>query len=216
MKRQATAEQKAKAAERKARFAALVKKVAEMSDEQRAQMAAQMGVVVNCEGRPLSPRNTMLAAMQRGNVTIVGGFRQWLDKGRCVRKGEHGLQILVPCNPKKDENKQEGEISTKDRVFFVSGTVFDISQTDAIEGQVCAEMHGKVVVIDNEAGTITQAPRLMNGETQGDLITSTQREDFALVPESAIDGAAITAAATERENNERATLAQNLTFELVS
>lgn len=128
-----TPAEQARRDERKEKFAALIKRVAEMSAEAKATLAASMPGVVNCDGHALSMRNTLLIALQIGSsATIVGGFRQWIKQGRVVRKGEHGASILVPCTPKKDENKQEGEESNS-RTFFTSGTVFDISQTQAIE-----------------------------------------------------------------------------------
>lgn len=57
------------------------------------------------------------------------------------------------------------------------------------------------------------APRLLAGERQGDLITSTQTEDFALITETAIDGAAVVAAREEKTAADANTLAQNLTLE---
>lgn len=56
--------------------------------------------------------------------------------------------------------------------------------------------------------------RLLKGERQGDLITSTQREDFALITETAIDGEAVVAAREEKTAADANTLAQNLTLEL--
>ena len=95
-------------------------------------------MIVTVSGHVLSPRNTVLCYFQQEGVSIIGGFRQWLKEGRCVRKGEKGMNILVPCNPKKgDAADQAGdsEQTTGDRVFFVAGTVFDVSQTDEVEAK---------------------------------------------------------------------------------
>ena len=62
---------------------------------------------------------------------MVGGFRQWIKAGRAVRKGEHGMSILVPCMPGKD--RADDDAAQNDSVRFIGGTVFDVSQTDAIE-----------------------------------------------------------------------------------
>ena len=134
-------EQKAAKTARRERFRALVKQVAAMSDEERAQLIARAGAVVTCEGRTLSPVNTSLLLMQMPNASMVGGFRQWLKAGRCVNKGQHGAMIWVPTrmqNAKcKMQNEQEGpapeeeaqEAEQSRSTHFIIGTVFDISQT---------------------------------------------------------------------------------------
>ena len=124
-----TPEEQAKSEARKARFSALLKTVAEMSDEERAAMAARMPVMTT-EGRTLSTHNQILLTLQRDNVTIVGGFQQWLKQGRCVSKGESGLMIWVPkTNAKDNETTTESANDTASPVYFFAGTVFDISQT---------------------------------------------------------------------------------------
>lgn len=131
MKKQATDEQKAAATARREKFRGLCKRLAGMSDAERAALSERMGAIVNCEGRALSGRNTFLLALQRPGVSMVGGFRQWIKAGRCVRKGEHGLSILVPTGrgeTVKATHEEESE-GGGGRVFFITGTVFDVSQT---------------------------------------------------------------------------------------
>ena len=130
MKRKPTAEQEQTRADRKARFTELCKRFAAMSKEERERWASDAGVVVTVAGHALSPRNTVLCYFQRSGVSMVGGFRQWLAAGRCVRKGEHGISILVPIGGGKVETEDGDEISSQ--VHFIAGTVFDVSQTDAI------------------------------------------------------------------------------------
>jgi hypothetical protein len=133
MRRPPTPEQKQKAVERREKFRALVRQVAQMSDSDRQAMIMSVGAVVTCEGRALSPTNTMLCLMQLPGVSMVGGFKQWLRQGRVVAKGQHGISIWIPCASKKSE---EGE--TESETYFTSGTVFDISQTQPIEMEVAA------------------------------------------------------------------------------
>ena len=138
-RRAPTPEQKAKAAERRERFRRLAAQVAEMTDDERAAIVAKVGAVVTCEGRALSPFNSCLVLTQLPTASMVGGFRQWLDKGRGVRKGEHGLMIWVPTaradrgdtTPPAPEPKPDamGEQDAK-RSAFLMGTVFDVSQTE--------------------------------------------------------------------------------------
>jgi len=118
---------------RKALMRNLIKQVSQMSETERQAIVARMPVV-NTEGRVLSINNVCLIYQQIlnlpravGDITIVGGFKQWLKQGRCVRKGEHGFTIWFPVKPKSendDENDGDENISK-----FLFGTVFDISQT---------------------------------------------------------------------------------------
>jgi hypothetical protein len=133
-----TLEQIAARDARRAAFRASHKKVADLGDLGRAQLAARMGNVRNVEGRPLSVRNTCLLAFQIPSATIVGGFRQWLAHGRAVRKGEHGAMIWIPTmsktsaetgatsEPQAETGEPQGELG------FMTATVFDISQTQEI------------------------------------------------------------------------------------
>ncbi len=57
-RRQPTAEQKAKAAERRERCRALAAQVAALSEDERAALVMKVGAIVTCEGRALSPFNS--------------------------------------------------------------------------------------------------------------------------------------------------------------
>ena len=50
------------------------------------------------------------------------GFQQWLSVGRIVRKGEHGLKILMPI-PTPDGERQR----------FMARVVFAVEQTDVAQ-----------------------------------------------------------------------------------
>jgi hypothetical protein len=84
-----------------------------------------------------SAGNCMLLAAQchqRGIVpTRVAGFRTWLKLGRVVRKGETALRILAPL-ALKQRDEQTGEDSDERRVLFRTAFVFDVSQTEVLEG----------------------------------------------------------------------------------
>jgi len=128
-----TEEQNQAAQERRERFTNLVKQIADLTAEQRAQLSSKM-LVTTCEGRTLSFTNQMLVALQHDGATVVGGFQQWRRMGRAVSKGQHGISIWIPREPKKHEDKQPGEVSSKElEIRFFMGTVFDISQTQEIE-----------------------------------------------------------------------------------
>ena len=52
-----------------------------------------------------SARNTMLIYKQNRGATFVQSFKNWKDMGHPVKRGEHGLNILVPvqCTLIKDD-----------------------------------------------------------------------------------------------------------------
>ncbi|SEH63964.1 hypothetical protein SAMN06298223_1546 [Olsenella sp. KH1P3] len=73
--------------------------------------------------------NTILIAMQMPTATHVASFRSWKrDFNRYVKKGEKGIEILVPMLVKdRDEDADE---ERRRLVGFRVGHVFDVSQTD--------------------------------------------------------------------------------------
>jgi hypothetical protein len=81
-----------------------------------------------------SERNTMLIAMQNPDATDVRGFKAWLEQGRCVRKGEHGIRILAPKGKDADKVSENGE-TKPGRQFFGLSSVFDVTQTDPVEAK---------------------------------------------------------------------------------
>lgn len=80
--------------------------------------------------------NTMLILIQCPHASQVAGFRAWQGKGRQVRKGEKGIRIFgKPFRIVTETDEATGE-ETRRRVPMPPpvATVFDISQTDPIEG----------------------------------------------------------------------------------
>jgi hypothetical protein len=135
-RREATPEQKARAEERRAKFRTLWKQIGNMPELERIQMANKLGIV-NCEGHTLSVKNQCLIAFQTPGASVVGGFRQWLKQGRAVKKGEHGAMIWIKAGQRKSEDASEAPESDDPR--FVTGTVFDIGQTQPVEQSAPAE-----------------------------------------------------------------------------
>jgi hypothetical protein len=72
--------------------------------------------------------NTILIAMQMPTATHVASFRSWKrDFNRYVKRGERGIEILVPMLVKdRDEDADEDRRLVGFRVCHV----FDVSQTD--------------------------------------------------------------------------------------
>jgi hypothetical protein len=136
-KRALSPEQQAATKARRERFQELVNQLAKMDDQQRASFTAKMPAVITVEGHALSITNAILCVMQRANITVVGGFKQWRATGRAVRKGEHGLMIWFPkakAGEAADDAQQVGTATdTRGEVRFLVGYVFDVTQTEPIE-----------------------------------------------------------------------------------
>lgn len=117
---------------KKAKMKELVKKLAELNEEQRKALSSKMAGVVTCEGHPLSLTNSILVYFQTDRpVTMVGGYKQWQKHGRQVKKGENGMLIRFPVLPKqKDPETGETVLSGDEARAFWWTYVFDISQTE--------------------------------------------------------------------------------------
>lgn len=131
-----TDEQRAAAQARRERFNELARRVAAMSEDQRAALVNRAGGIFTCEGRTLSMFNSCLIMSQDANASQVGGFWQWQKAGRRVNKGAVGLCLWIPTAAKGNagptdgtEAQGDGTTGPKSRARFVMGTVFDISQT---------------------------------------------------------------------------------------
>jgi antirestriction protein ArdC len=80
-----------------------------------------------------SLNNTLLIAMQMPEATQVASFRSWKrDFNRHVRRGERGIEILVPMLVKchAEEKEQDAGEERRRLVGFRVGHVFDVSQTE--------------------------------------------------------------------------------------
>ena len=80
----------------------------------------------------------MLISLQMPEATCVASYRSWQrDFGRHVRRGERGIEVLVPMVVKsklgEDGGTPQGDGETTERkklVGFKVGHVFDVSQTE--------------------------------------------------------------------------------------
>ena len=100
-----------------------------LDEAQRAEIANEMNVI-NPEGHVLTEKNCAFLAFQSQiKFSVVAGFKQWLEHGRCVKKGQHGNFIFIPAmtKVKKVENGKETVSEELDK--FLLARVFDISQT---------------------------------------------------------------------------------------
>jgi DNA primase len=86
--------------------------------------------------------NLMLIAGQRPGVTMVAGYKEWQARGRQVRKGEPGIQVITEPRPLPGRSgapvsaANSGAASgAGDRVRATRRTyVWDVAQTDGIPG----------------------------------------------------------------------------------
>ena len=76
-----------------------------------------------------SVNNQMLIFMQHPEATRVASVKTWNEMGRHVRKGEHGIKVLVPT-PVKVKDSEDDSDEEKKVMRFKVGHVFDISQTE--------------------------------------------------------------------------------------
>jgi antirestriction protein ArdC len=76
--------------------------------------------------------NALLIQRQRPEASYVAGFHRWLELGRHVRKGEHGIAILAPIVVRKHDTETDETTERVVRLFKVAH-VFDVAQTDGDE-----------------------------------------------------------------------------------
>ena len=95
--------------------------------------------------------NTILIMIQsKGSATICANYKDWQKKGRFVKRGEKGLLVRVPTPKKFTVENDNGEQEERSAMFFKTGYVFDISQTDGEEvPTICHDLHGHVGDFDN-------------------------------------------------------------------
>lgn len=84
--------------------------------------------------------NQCLIISQKPNASLVAGFNTWKNKGRHVKKGEHGIMILAPLIGKERKVEidadtwEEKDIETSSKLYgFKAVYVFDVSQTEGKE-----------------------------------------------------------------------------------
>lgn len=74
--------------------------------------------------------NCILIWTQRETATQVAGYGKWKLMGRQVRKGEHGILILVPIFERRPKAEDVDKKASQEVVAFTAGYVFDIEQTE--------------------------------------------------------------------------------------
>lgn len=135
-----------------------------------------------------SLNNLLLILAQMPEASQVAGFRQWQAKGRQVRKGAKSIKIRGFSTKKVTEtDPTTGEETEKKAARFPILSVFDISQTDPIEGVAQPENPTHRLTGEDPAGiydamaahmtaqgwTVTREP--IPGETNGYTTTDGSR-----------------------------------------
>lgn len=80
-----------------------------------------------------SLNNLLLILAQNPDATMVAGFRQWQAKGRQVRRGEKAIKIFG-YSQTKTRDETDDEETERILTYFPILSVFDIAQTDQIDG----------------------------------------------------------------------------------
>lgn len=96
-------------------------------------------IFLACGGRHAdrySWSNQLLVAL--AGYSDAMGFKQWLEVGRCVRKGQKSLLILAPCIGKsKEPDPTTGELKEIAKLFgFRCMPVFGLEQTDVTDADL--------------------------------------------------------------------------------
>jgi antirestriction protein ArdC len=81
-----------------------------------------------------SLNNLLLILSQRPEASQVAGFRKWQGLGRQVRTGEKSIKIFGYSTKKVTKEDENGDSEEKQVARFPILSVFDIGQTDPIEG----------------------------------------------------------------------------------
>jgi hypothetical protein len=94
--------------------------------------------------------NILAIARQKPTATNVAGMFTWNQLGRCVKKGEKGIQILAPMIGVRRRKQEEAETeqdgagkSAPVLVGFRAVYVFDVSQTEGAELPAPATVTGE-------------------------------------------------------------------------
>lgn len=117
-----------------------------------------------------SLNNLLLILAQNPDATMVAGFRQWQAKGRQVRKGEKSIKIFGYREKTADRDDDAHDEAAEDgkRVirYFPTLSVFDIAQTDPIDGaEPLPEDPTRRLIGDDDHGII--APLTIHLESHG-------------------------------------------------
>lgn len=111
-----------------------------------------------------SLNNVLLILSQRPEATRVAGFRKWQQLGRQVRKGEHAIRIFGYSTKKTTEEDDNGDEVEKITRRFPILSVFDIAQTDLIDGEAHPTTITQRLTGHHDHGVIATLTEYLNTE----------------------------------------------------
>ncbi|SEB09844.1 ArdC-like ssDNA-binding domain-containing protein [Leifsonia sp. 21MFCrub1.1] len=120
--------------EQKARAEALHNSISEQVEELKNSKKWRAFLDFANRFHAYSLNNLLLILAQKPDATQVAGFRKWQQLGRQVRKGETGIRIFGYSTKKVTDEDDKGEEFEQRLVRYPILTIFDISQTDLIDG----------------------------------------------------------------------------------
>lgn len=122
--------------ERRAEAEALQERITEQVEQLRNSEQWARFMTAAQSFHQYSLGNLMLILSQFPEASNVAGYRSWQKLGRQVRKGEKGIRIFGGRTIVETvENARTGEEEEQRRARFFPVSVFDLSQTDPIEGE---------------------------------------------------------------------------------
>lgn len=106
--------------------------------------------------------NQLLIAAQMPEATKVAGFQAWKKLGRNVKAGSKSIKIMAPkVSKRKNDNDEEESVIS----YFLSVSVFDISQTEGEElpnwyrelGDDSLDLYNRLkAIMENKGITVTE------------------------------------------------------------
>lgn len=121
--------------ERRAEEEALQAAIADQVEELRTSGAWMRFLRFAESFHTYSLGNLLVILAQCPEASHVAGYRTWQNLGRQVRKGERGIRIFGGRDVKTTvEDEKTGDEKEERRVRFFPVSVFDLAQTDAIDG----------------------------------------------------------------------------------
>lgn len=111
-----------------------------------------------------SINNILLVLAQMPGASRVAGYRTWQSNGRQVRKGERGLRIFGTGTVNRtEEDTETGETTEGKRRIFFPVSVFDLSQTDLIDGEEDRSTLAHVLTGEDDGGLIERVTAYLIG-----------------------------------------------------
>lgn len=147
---QRTAEQRKAQAE--ALHASIITQVQQLADSGQWQRFLDFARAFHS----YSLNNLLLILAQHPDATMVAGYRQWQTKGRQVRTGETAIKIFGYSTKKAASADEESEADSDERTvhYFPILSVFDITQTDPIDGTTTPDNPVQQLTGDHDHGVL--------------------------------------------------------------